>query len=115
MIKKYMNNRVKRHRRVRSKISGAAAQPRLAVFRSSEHIYAQLVDDVSGKTVGAASDLKIKDKMTKTDKAKQVGAEIAQIAKKSKITKIVFDRGGFAYHGRVKALAEGARAGGLKF
>lgn len=115
MIKTYSNNRIKRHIRIRSEISGTASRPRLSVFRSSAHIYAQLIDDLSGKTLAQASDVAIKDKLTKTDKAKLVGQNIALAGKKAKVKKVVFDRGGFAYHGRVKALAEEARAGGLEF
>jgi large subunit ribosomal protein L18 len=115
MIKKYQNNRIKRHVRLRGDISGSTERPRLAVFRSSEHIYAQIINDSTGKTLAASSDVKIKDKMTKTEKAKQVGLAIATAAKKVKVTKVVFDRGGFAYHGRIQALADSAREGGLQF
>lgn len=114
MLQKQLN-RLRRKARVRSQISGTAKRPRLSIFRSSTHIYAQLVDDVAGKTLGATSDLKITDKSTKTQLAEKVGTDIATIAKDLKIKEVVFDRGGFAYHGRVKALAEAARAWGLKF
>ena len=107
-------NRLRRKARVRSQISGTSECPRLSVFRSATHIYAQLIDDQSGKTLGASSDLKI-ETGTKTEKAVQVGKQIAEIAKKLKLSSIVFDRGGFYYHGRVKALADAARSGGLKF
>jgi len=107
-------NRLRRKARVRSQISGTSECPRLSVFRSATHIYAQLIDDQSGKTLGASSDLKI-ETGTKTEKAVQVGKHIAEIAKKLKLSSIVFDRGGFYYHGRVKALADAARSGGLKF
>ena len=113
MLKKQLN-RISRHNRVRSKIEGTAKRPRLAVFRSNTHISAQLIDDVTGKTLAACSDLKAK-KATKTEMAKQVWEEIAKKAKELKIKTIVFDRGGFAYHGRVKALADAAREWGLKF
>lgn len=115
MIKTYANNRIKRHVRIRSEISGTASRPRLSVFRSSAHIYAQLIDDLTGKTLAQASDANIKDNMTKTDKAKLVGQNIAKVGKAAKITKVTFDRGGFSYHGRVKALADAARDGGLEF
>lgn len=115
MIKTYANNRIKRHVRIRSTISGTASRPRLSVFRSNAHIYAQLIDDLSGKTLAQASDATMKEKMTKTDKAKLVGKNIATSGKAVKITKVIFDRGGFSYHGRVKALADAAREGGLEF
>lgn len=111
---------------------GTATRPRLCVFRSGKHIYAQLVDDEKGKVLFSASDLKIKNRalvkskgkdddkasvinQAKVNRAKEVGKLIAEKAKSSKIEKIVFDRGGYGYHGRVKAVAEGAREGGLKF
>ena len=107
--------RVRRHTRVRSVVSGTAARPRLAVFRANQHVYAQLIDDVAGRTLASASSLEIKDKANKTEIAAKVGAEIAKKAAEKKIVEVVFDRGGFQYHGRVKALAEAARANGLKF
>lgn len=106
--------RKKRHARVRSKVFGTSKTPRLVVFRSLKNIYAQLVDDENGKVITAASDMK-DEKGTKTERAKKVGTEIAKIAKEKKINSVTFDRGGYKYHGRVKALAEGAREGGLKF
>jgi large subunit ribosomal protein L18 len=115
MIKKYQDRRIKRHLRLRGKITGSTTRPRLAVFRSDEHIYAQVIDDGSGKTLASANDLEVKDKVTKTEKAKLVGQKIADVAKKAKVKKVVFDRGGFLYHGRVKALAEAAREKGLEF
>lgn len=115
MIKKYGDLRIKRHRRLRGKISGSPTRPRLAVFRSDEHIYAQVIDDKIGKTLASANDLEVKDKITKTEKARLVGEQIAATAKKAKVKKVVFDRGGFLYHGRVKALAEAAREKGLEF
>lgn len=114
MLQKQLN-RLRRKARVRSQISGSAEKPRLSVFRSGAHIYAQLIDDVAGKTLGAASDLKADSKTTKTQRAATVGATIAEAAKGLKIKEVVFDRGGFSYHGRVKALADAARDGGLKF
>lgn len=115
MLKKH-EKRIRRHKRIRAKIFGTAEKPRLSVFRSSKHLYAQLVDDNKGKIIASVSDLKSgKSKKTKTDKAKEVGKLIAKEAMEKKIEKAVFDRGGYKYHGRVKALAEGAREGGLKF
>ena len=104
-----------RHRRVRSRVMGALERPRLAVFKANRHIYAQLIDDNAGKTLAAASSLEIKSKAKKTDIAKEVGKLVATKAIAKKIKAVKFDRGGFAYHGRVKALAEGAREGGLEF
>ena len=109
--------RERRHRRVRSKVFGSAERPRLVVFRSNRGIEAQLVDDLEGKTLVAASWLHLKKsfKGTKTDQAAEVGKLLAANAKKAGVEVVVFDRGGYLYHGRVKALAEGAREGGLKF
>lgn len=109
-----VEKRNRRHRRVRAKISGTAKVPRLCVFRSTKHIYAQLINDEKGTTLTTASDAEIK-KGKKTDLAYEVGKLIAEEAMKKKIKKVVFDRGGYKYHGRVKAVAEGAREGGLKF
>ena len=109
--------RERRHRRVRKRIFGTADRPRLVVFRSNRGIEAQLVDDVEGKTLAAASWLKLKKgfKGNKTQQAAEVGKLLAQSAKQAEIEEAVFDRGGYLYHGRVKALAESAREGGLKF
>ena len=107
--------RIRRHTRVRSVVKGSAIRPRLAVFRSNQHIHAQLIDDNSGKTLAATSSVTIKTKGTKSEIASAVGSAIAQIAKDKKINEVVFDRGGFKYHGRVKALADAARESGLKF
>lgn len=112
--------RLKRHLRVRKKITGTAARPRLSVFRSSKHIYAQLIDDVQGVTIAAASTL---DKELaanvgnggSVEAARQVGELIAKRAKSKGFDKIVFDRGGYLYHGRIQALADAAREGGLEF
>jgi large subunit ribosomal protein L18 len=114
------NKRALRHNRVRSVVSGTSERPRLAVFRSASHIYAQLIDDKSGTTLAAASSAEVKGqgKTTKTAKADlstQVGTAIADKAKAKGIAAVVFDRGGYRYHGRVKALAEAARAAGLQF
>ena len=105
--------RVRRHARVRRKVVGTAERPRLAVFRSNRHIYVQLVDDQSARTLAAASDRELTDG-DKSARAKSVGKAIAERAKAAGVERAVFDRGGRLYHGRVRALAEGAREGGLK-
>jgi large subunit ribosomal protein L18 len=109
--------RLRRHRRVRGKVSGTAERPRLAVFRSNRGIMAQLIDDTSGKTLAAASWLDVKKpfKGNKSDQAAEVGKLLAEAAKKTGVESVVFDRAGYLYHGRVKALANAAREGGLKF
>jgi large subunit ribosomal protein L18 len=108
--------RARRHKRVRGKISGTAERPRLVVFRSNRGIEAQLVDDTSGKTVAAATWLQLESfKGSKSEQAAEVGKLLAANAKKADVERVVFDRGGYLYHGRVKALAEAAREGGLKF
>jgi large subunit ribosomal protein L18 len=108
--------RERRHRRVRGKVSGTSERPRLAVFRSNRGIFAQLVDDGTGRTLAGASWVGLKGfKGDKSEQAKEVGKQVAAAAKKAGIEAVVFDRGGYLYHGRVKALAEGAREGGLKF
>ncbi len=108
MLKK-QEKRHRRHKRVRAKISGTAKVPRLFVFKSNQYIYAQLIDDDKGRTITSAKgSLDIKE-------AKKIGELIAQKAREKKIEKAVFDRGGYKYHGRIKALAEGVREGGLKF
>jgi large subunit ribosomal protein L18 len=109
--------RERRHKRVRKRIFGTADRPRLVVFRSNHGIEAQLVDDAEGKTIAAASWLQLKTsfKGKRTEQAAEVGKLLAQNAKKAEIEEAVFDRGGYLYHGRVKALAESAREGGLKF
>jgi large subunit ribosomal protein L18 len=106
--------RQRRHERIRSQVSGTEAKPRLSVFRSNKAIYAQLVDDTKGQTLAAASSMEIKGKKG-VEAAKMVGATLAKVAKEKKIVVCVFDRGGYEYHGQVKALAEGAREGGLQF
>jgi large subunit ribosomal protein L18 len=111
---KKTQQRNKRHRRIRSRVFGTSHLPRLNVFRSDVHIYAQLIDDAQGKVLVASSSLKLK-KEKGVMLAKQVGLEIAKKALVAKVNKCVFDRGGYLYHGRVKALAEGAREGGLQF
>jgi len=110
--------RARRHRRVRKKISGTSERPRLAVFRSNRYIYAQLIDDTNGHTLASASsiekDLGLKDKR-KSEAAMEVGRVLAKRAREKGVEKVVFERGGNLYHGRVKSLAEGAREGGLVF
>ena len=119
MIKRPDTNaqRLKRHRRVRGKISGTPERPRLNVFRSETNIYAQIIDDVAGKTLVSASSLDktFDGRGSNVDGAKKVGLMVAERAKAAGITTVVFDRGGYVYHGRVAALAEGAREGGLEF
>lgn len=109
------NMRQIRHGRVRARVSGSAARPRLNVFKANKHIYAQVIDDVAQTTLVSASSAEVKSKGKKTDLAKEVGKTIAAKAPAKNIKTVTFDRGGFAYHGRVKALAEGAREGGLEF
>lgn len=113
---KHITSRDKIRRRVRKKVSGTAERPRLSVFRSNGEIYAQVINDETNHTLVSASSLK-KTELTgkKSDKAKQVGLAVAKQCADAGITQVVFDRGGYLYHGRVKALAEGAREGGLKF
>ena len=119
MVKKPDKNtaRLKRHARVRKKISGTAARPRLNVFRSTKHNYAQLIDDVAGVTLASASSMEkgFEGFGGNKEAAKKVGMAIARKAQEKGISEIVFDRSGYIYHGRVKELAEGAREGGLKF
>ena len=109
--------RLRRHRRVRKRVVGTAERPRLAVFRSNSGIEAQLIDDQAAKTLAAASSLHLKKtlKGNKTAQAAEVGKTLAEAAKKAGVEAVVFDRGGYLYHGRVKALADAAREGGLKF
>ena len=122
MITKIDKNseRIKRHKRIRNKISGTPERPRLSVFRSSKHIYAQIIDDVNGVTLVAASTMEksvaeaVKE-MTKSEQAKYVGSEIGRRAVAKGVTTVVFDRSGYLYMGRLEALAEGAREAGLVF
>lgn len=109
--------RMRRHRRIRAKIFGTKERPRLSLFRSSKHLWAQVIDDRTGHTIVAAStkELKGKSKKTKTEEARLVGALIARRAKEKGISRVVFDRGGYAYHGRLAAFADAARAEGLSF
>ena len=117
MIKKESKNenRIKRHARIRKNISGTKETPRLNVFRSNTNIYVQIIDDVEGVTLVSASSLDMKLKKCNIETAEKVGKEVAERALKAGITEVVFDRGGYKYHGVVKALAEAAREGGLKF
>jgi large subunit ribosomal protein L18 len=118
MIKKTARNqlRLNRHQRIRSKLHGTPERPRLSVFRSNTNIYAQLIDDVNGVTIASASSLKdVKKGAGNVDGAKTVGKLLAERAIAKKITSVVFDRSGYLYHGRVKALAEAAREAGLEF
>ena len=110
-------HRIRRHRRVRKKVLGTAERPRLAVFRSNKHIYAQAIDDIAGRTVASASTMETDVRAGSTatvDAATQVGRVVAERVKAAGITTVVFDRGGFKYHGRVAAVADGARAAGLQ-
>ena len=119
-VKNPRTMRLIRHKRLRQKVQGTSFRPRLAVFRSLNNIYAQVIDDTAGHTLVAASSLESRhvresNGVTKTQSAQEVGTEIAQRAKAAGVVRVVFDRGGYKYHGRVKALAEAARAGGLDF
>lgn len=120
MAVKSRKARQRRHRRIRARISGTADRPRLNVFRSIDHIYAQLVDDEAGRTLVSAStiDKELRGDLngkTKKEQAALVGEKVAERAKAAGISTVIFDRGGYLYHGRVKALADGAREGGLEF
>jgi len=110
-------HRIRRHRRVRKKVLGTAERPRLAVFRSNKHIYAQAIDDIAGRTVASASTMEAAARTGSTatvDAATQVGRLVGERVKAAGVTTVVFDRGGFKYHGRVAAVADGARAAGLQ-
>lgn len=107
------DQRTRRKLRIRAKVAGTALRPRLSVYRSNTAVYAQLIDDVAGITIASASSLK--EKKANTDVAKKVGAEIATAAKAAKVDACVFDRNGYQYHGVIKAIADGAREGGLQF
>ena len=110
-----VTKRLKNKARIRKKVEGRAERPRLCVFRSGRHIYAQIIDDSTGKTLAAHSTLAAKVKVCNRDNAKQVGGELAKKALSQNIKDVVFDRGGYLFHGRVKALADGAREAGLNF
>ncbi|MEK7566615.1 MAG: 50S ribosomal protein L18 [Patescibacteria group bacterium] len=109
--------RIRRHKRARSRFYGTGERPRLSVFRSNRSIYAQIINDEKGSTIVGLSDASVKNskKQNKSERAREAGRMIAEKAKEAKIKKVVYDRGGYKYHGRVKALAEGAREGGLEF
>lgn len=113
-MNKKQEKRIRLKSKIRSKINGTLERPRLSVFRSNKFIYAQVIDDTTGKTLLQASDLKIK-KGTKNERAKEVGKTISSLCLSAKIDKVVFDRNGFKYTGRIKTVADEARAGGLKF
>ena len=119
MVSKKDSNkaRIQRHKRVRGKISGTAARPRLSVFRSAKHIYAQIIDDVNGVTIVSASsmDKEFEGLGANKEAAKKVGEAVAKKALDKGVEEVVFDRSGYIYHGRIQALADGAREGGLKF
>lgn len=117
MINRYKTINDRRKAAARKKLLGVGNRPRLTVFRSSQHIYAQIIDVAGGKILAAASDLNLKSsqKLSKTAKSVAVGEAVAQKAKKSGVVKVMFDRGAYKYHGRIKALAEAARKGGLEF
>ncbi len=114
---KKLKTRMRIKSRIRGKISGTAARPRLTVFRSNKQIYAQVVDDLSGKTLASASSRAIKEAqgVAKIEQAKMVGTKVAEVAKAAGVESVVFDRNGYLYHGRVKSLADAAREGGLQF
>lgn len=108
-------NRLKKKIRIRKSVRGTEERPRLCVFRSNKHIYAQIVDDVKGTTLVSTSSLKLEEKAAGVEMAKKIGQSVAKAALDKKITNVVFDRNGYIYHGQIKALADGAREGGLNF
>jgi len=108
-------NRMRRHRRVRVRLAGTSERPRLAVFRSLNHLYAQVIDDVAGRTLASVSTVGKKNAVKSMEEATNVGKAIAEKAKAAGVSRVVFDRGGFLYHGRIKALADAAREAGLEF
>lgn len=112
--KKKRTGRIKRHKRVRAKIVGTKEVPRVSVFRSSKHVFVQVIDDTVGKTLFSVSDAELKE-AGKIKKSLRAGENLGEMIKDKGIVKIVFDRGGFRYHGRIKALAEGLRSAGIKF
>ena len=114
-VKTVRQRRERRHRTIRKRVTGTAARPRLNVFRSSAHLYVQIIDDERGHTLAAASTLEAKPQGTKIEQARAVGRLAAERALAHGLKKVVFDRGGYLYHGRVKAVADGAREGGLEF
>jgi len=114
-MQKKVTGRARRKRRIRKKVQGTDQRPRLSVFRSAKHIYAQVIDDVDGRTIAAASSVSGADDGSKVEAAKAVGANLAKACIDKGVEQVVFDRGGYRYHGRVRALAESAREAGLKF
>jgi large subunit ribosomal protein L18 len=110
-----VERRIKIKKRIRGKISGTSERPRLTVFRSNKQIYAQVIDDTTGRTLAAASSLKVEEKAPKREIAAKVGELIARNAQEAGIQAVIFDRNGYLYHGRIKELADAARNGGLKF
>lgn len=114
-VTKKQQTRIKRQKRIRKKVYGTVERPRLIVYRSNKHIYAQIINDVDRVTMVSASDKEVKAKTKPIDIAKEVGLNLAKKAKAKKIESVVFDRRGYKYHGRVKALADGSREGGLTF
>jgi large subunit ribosomal protein L18 len=114
MVEK-IQKRIKIKKSIRGQISGSAQRPRMTVFRSNKQIYVQLIDDLTGTTLAAASSLKLTDKVAKKEQAAKVGEIVAKNAQEAGITEVVFDRNGYLYHGRIKELADAARKGGLKF
>lgn len=112
---KKSNRRLKIRRGIRNKIAGTSERPRLSVFKSNKAVYAQLVDDSKGHTVAAANSMELDSKSNGIDNSKQVGTKLAERAKEAGVESVLFDRSGYQYHGKIKALAEGAREGGLKF
>lgn len=113
--KKKRENKVKRHKKIRAKVFGSAKIPRLNLYRSNKSLFIQLIDDEKNVTLASVNGKEVKSGKTKIEKAKEAGKLIAEKAKKAGIKKVIFDRGGFQYHGRVKAVADGAREGGLEF
>jgi large subunit ribosomal protein L18 len=114
-MKSNLTPRKKIHLRIRKAIKGTSSKPRLTVFRSNKEIYCQLIDDLNGQTLVSSSSKNLDDRTSKTEVAKRVGLSIAEKAKSINVDAVVFDRSGYLYHGRIKALAEGAREGGLQF
>lgn len=117
MATKKVEARARRHRRVRKKVRGTAERPRLSVFRSSRHVYAQVIDDVGGRTIASASTMEkdVRGAAATVDTAKAVGKRVGERAKAAGVERVVFDRGSFRYHGRVAGIADGAREAGLEF
>ena len=113
--RKKANLRIKRKKRIRKKLQGTAERPRLSIYRSARHVYAQVIDDLSGKTVASVNSYKNKDGRANSDECSKLGKQLAELCKQKEISSVVFDKNGFAYHGRVKAFADGVREGGIQF